>query len=117
MPKTDVVLVMVTAPEAEADPLARTLVDEALCACVNLVPRVRSIYRWQGKVDAADEVLCLMKTTRARLPALTARIVSLHSYDVPEVLALSIEEGHAAYLDWVAASSGGASAAPAPKNP
>jgi periplasmic divalent cation tolerance protein len=89
----------------EAGALARALVGERLCACVNLIG-VRSIYRWQGAVEESDEILCVMKTTRARFPALKKRVLELHSYQVPEVIALPIEDGSAPYLAWVRESVG-----------
>jgi len=102
---TDVVVVLCTLPRGDAAAaIARTLVEERLAACVNLVPEVRSIYAWQGKVEDEGEVLALIKTTADELPALRERLVALHPYDVPEVLALPVEDGHGPYLGWVRAS-------------
>ncbi|MBW2315003.1 MAG: divalent-cation tolerance protein CutA [Deltaproteobacteria bacterium] len=95
-------VVLVTAVQAEAESLGRTLVGERLAACVNVVPGVRSIYRWEGEVQADEEALLVIKTTEAGLPALTERVRALHSYDLPEVLALPAVGGSAAYLSWVA---------------
>lgn len=101
-----VIVVFSTFPNAEvAATVARTLVDERLCACVNLVPAVRSIYRWQGSVADEPEVLAMIKTTDERRAALQARLVELHPYDVPEALAIPIAGGHADYLAWVAAQT------------
>jgi periplasmic divalent cation tolerance protein len=86
----------------QAAALARTVVEERLAACGNLLPGLRSIYRWEGVVHEEGEVLLLLKTTRARLAALRDRVLALHPYQVPEVLALPVEEGSAAYLAWVA---------------
>jgi periplasmic divalent cation tolerance protein len=98
-----VIAVFSTFPNAEvASSVARTLVDERLCACVNLVPAIRSIYRWQGAICDEVEVLALIKTTEDRLAALEARLVELHPYDVPELIALPVAGGHAPYLAWVA---------------
>jgi periplasmic divalent cation tolerance protein len=98
-----VVVLFSTFPNAEvAATVARTLVDELLCACVNVVPAVRSIYRWQGAICDEQEVLAIVKTTDERVAALQARLVELHPYDVPEVLALPVVGGHPAYLAWVA---------------
>jgi periplasmic divalent cation tolerance protein len=106
-PGTDALVVLVTAPSAEkAAELARALVEERLAACGNVVPGLRSIYRWQGAVQEDAEALLLLKTTRARLDALRARVLALHPYDVPEVLALPVEAGSAAYLAWIAESTG-----------
>ncbi len=84
-----------------ASGIARTLVDERLAACVNVVPAVRSIYRWQGAVHAETEVLAIIKTTAERVAAMRARLVELHPYDVPEVIELPVAGGHAAYLAWI----------------
>jgi periplasmic divalent cation tolerance protein len=94
-------VVFVTAPGPEAAGIARSLVEEGLVACVNLVPGVRSIYRWQGRVCDEQECLLIAKTSAARFEALKARVVELHSYEVPEVIALSVIGGHQAYLAWV----------------
>lgn len=102
----EVLLVLVTAPEAEARELARTLVQERLTACGNVIPGVRSIYRWEGAVEEAEEALLVLKTTRSLEPRLVQRIPELHSYDVPEVLVFEVKSGHAPYLSWVARESG-----------
>ena len=98
----DIRVVLVTAPDAEAGGrLARTLVEEHLAACANLVPGVRSIYRWEGRVQEDAEVLLVIKTTAGREVALCERVSSLHPYDLPEVLALPAVGGSDAYHDWV----------------
>jgi periplasmic divalent cation tolerance protein len=98
-----VIVVFSTFPtEDKAAEVARTLVSEGLCACANLVPPVRSIYRWQGQICDEREVLAVIKTTRERFDALRERLVALHPYEVPEVIALPVEAGHPPYLDWVA---------------
>ena len=95
-------VVLVTVPSREdGERIAEALVGEALAACVNIVGPMRSIYRWQGEVCRDDEHLLLIKTTRERYLALEARVKALHSYDVPEVVALPIETGSAEYLAWV----------------
>jgi periplasmic divalent cation tolerance protein len=81
---------------------SRVLVDERLAACVNLVPTVRSIYRWQGAIQDDAEALAVIKTTAERYPALASRLAELHPYDVPEILALPLDDGHAKYLAWLA---------------
>ena len=102
---TDAVVVLVTAPSAEkAAEIARTVVEERLAACGNVLPGVRSIYRWKGQVQEDAEVLLLLKTQRTRFPELRDRILALHPYEVPEVLALPVEAGSDAYLDWIAQS-------------
>jgi len=100
--EAEVRVVLVTAPAGEADGLGRALVAERLAACVNVVPGVRSIYRWQGEVKIDDEALLVIKTTEARLAGLTERVKALHSYELPEVLALPAVGGSEAYLGWLA---------------
>jgi len=96
-------VVLSTFPDADkAAQVARVLVDERLAACVNLVASVRSIYRWRGAVAEDAEALAIIKTTADRYPALSARIVELHPYEVPEIIALPLAEGHPAYLAWLA---------------
>ena len=103
---TDALVVLVTAPSAEqAAALARALVEARLAACGNVVPGLRSIYRWEGRVQDEPEALLVLKTTRDRLEALRERVLALHPYDVPEVLALPVEAGSAAYLAWLAAET------------
>ena len=85
----------------EASRIANALVEERLAACVNIVPPIRSIYRWQGAVEQAAETLLLIKTTAERFPALRDRIQGLHSYEVPEIIAVPIYDGSAAYLSWL----------------
>ena len=101
----DALVCLMTCPDAEtAERIGRTLVEEELAACVNIAPEVRSIYRWQGRVSLDVEALCLIKTTRAGFEALRARVVALHPYEVPELIALPIVEGSAPYLDWLRGS-------------
>lgn len=103
---TDVRVVLVTAPsEEEGARIARTLVEERLVACVNIVPGVRSVYRFEGKVFDEREALLVMKTSVDCTNALVARVRALHTYTVPEVLALDVATGSAAYLDWVFAET------------
>lgn len=102
---TDCVMVLVTAPGPEvAADLARKLVEENLAACGNIVPGLRSIYRWEGKVCDEPEVLLILKTTSDRFAALRERAVALHPYDVPEVLRFDVKDGHVPYLDWIRGS-------------
>jgi periplasmic divalent cation tolerance protein len=103
---TDAVVVLVTAPTAErAAEIARAVVEERLAACGNVVPGLRSIYRWEGKIQDEPEALLVLKTTRDRFEALRARLVALHPYQVPEVIALPVEAGSAPYLAWIAAET------------
>jgi len=102
---TDALVVLVTAPSAEtAAEVARALVEEGLAACGNVVPGLRSIYRWRGQVHDEAEALLVLKTERRLLEALKARLPALHPYEVPELLALPVEGGLAPYLEWIAAS-------------
>jgi periplasmic divalent cation tolerance protein len=99
---TDAVVVLVTAPSAEkAAEIARAVVEEKLAACGNVLPAIRSIYRWEGKVHDDAEALLVLKTERKRFVELCDRIVALHPYDVPEVLSLPVEAGSDRYLDWL----------------
>ncbi len=101
---TELRLVLVTVSDrAEAERIARALVDERLAACVNLVPGLRSIYRWQDAIEESDEVLLLIKTRQQAVDALRERVHALHSYEVPEFLVLTVETGSEAYLAWVLA--------------
>ncbi len=98
------VVVLVTAPSAEEGRrIGRALVEERLIACVNVVGPIRSIYRWQDAVEEADEHLLVMKARAADVEALAERVRGLHSYEVPEVVALPLTGGSEAYLTWLAA--------------
>ncbi|MCB9779666.1 MAG: divalent-cation tolerance protein CutA [Alphaproteobacteria bacterium] len=100
----EIVLVYVTCPDADvAASLARTLVQERRAACGNIIPGLRSIYAWQGEIHDDPEVLLLLKTRRSEVGNLADRVVALHPYDVPEVVAVPVVAGHGAYLDWVRA--------------
>jgi periplasmic divalent cation tolerance protein len=95
-------LVYCTCPDHEAAvQLANILVDEALAACINIVPGLTSIYQWKGKRETGSEELLMIKTTQEQYPALQARIEALHRYELPEVIAVPIQTGLPAYLNWV----------------
>jgi periplasmic divalent cation tolerance protein len=99
---TDKTLVLTTAasPE-EAHKIARGLVERGLAACVNIVPKIESVYRWDGKVEEAQECLLLIKTTEAAFPRLSETLKELHSYEVPECLAIPVKDGSSPYLKWI----------------
>ena len=100
-----VLLVLCTCPDAASgERIARALVEERLAACVNRLPGLISVYRWQDAVESAPEELLLIKTTRDAFPALQARLLALHPYALPEVIALPVDRGHVPYLDWVRAA-------------
>ena len=98
---TEIVVVMCSCPdEATAQQLASDLVRLRLAACVNIVPKIRSIYRWRNEVQDEGEALMIMKTTRVAYAELQSWLQRNHPYDVPEVLALPVQAGSADYLDW-----------------
>ena len=106
MNDTDCVLVMTTLPaDADASVFARTLVETRLAACVNLLPGMDSVYRWEGAVEQERERQLVIKTTRARIAALWERVREVHPYEVPEFIVLSIADGNEAYLKWVGEST------------
>jgi periplasmic divalent cation tolerance protein len=104
---TDKAIVLTTCANAEdASRIARALLERRLAACVNIVPGVRSLYHWQGKIEEDAELLLLIKTTQAAIGALKLAIADAHPYDVPEVVVLEIADGAASYLDWIGANVG-----------
>jgi periplasmic divalent cation tolerance protein len=103
----DVVVILSTAPDKDtATRLARGLVKHNLAACVNIVPAIRSIYRWQGALQDDAEVLMVIKSTHSAFADLEAWLLEHHPYDVPEILALPVEKGSGPYLDWVSDNVG-----------
>ena len=99
-------LVFCSCPDADtAQRLATTLVQERLAACVSVLPPMVSVYRWQGALEQASEVLLLAKAPADRVPALVERVQALHPYELPEVVAVEAAAGLPAYLDWVAAAT------------
>jgi periplasmic divalent cation tolerance protein len=98
----DVLLVLTNVPdEVTAHMIARGVVSSRLAACVNVLPAVRSIYQWEGKVEETAEVTLLIKSTKDRYPELEAAITKTHPYDVPEIIAMPVAAGLPAYLSWV----------------
>ena len=105
---TDKIIVFVTCDtQAQAEQIAEAVVKEKLAACVNVLPQIRSCYTWEGKLTWSDEVLCLIKTTRGRFDQLQDRVKALHSYEVPEIAAVSIEDVYDRYAQWIDESVGG----------
>lgn len=102
-PRPVVVLVM-TASAGEAETIAKAVVGEHLAACANLVPGVRSFFFWEGGLQDEAETLLILKSREDRFPELEARVRSLHSYTVPEIIALPLVAGHRPYLDWLNAT-------------
>jgi periplasmic divalent cation tolerance protein len=99
-------LIITNCPDEQvANAIALALVEEKLAACVNILPRMQSVYRWQGSVESATEIPLLIKTTAGNYPALASRIVELHPYAVPEIIAVPIVRGLPAYLNWLDAET------------
>jgi periplasmic divalent cation tolerance protein len=102
----EALLIVTNLPDTtSAESLATHLVDEKLAACVNILAPCRSVYRWQGGVESANEVPLLIKTTVAAYPALEAAILARHPYELPEIIAVSVQRGLPAYLDWIASAT------------
>jgi periplasmic divalent cation tolerance protein len=96
------IVVFITAPtEEEAGNIADKIVKEKLAGCVNIIKNIRSIYMWQGNIEDDAEVLMVVKTRRELFKRLKDRIIEIHSYDVPEVIALPVQEGSGSYLKWL----------------
>ena len=103
-----VVVALTTAPSADvAERIGRSLVEERLAACANVLPGITSIFRWKGAIERENEVLVILKTTAAEVDALERRVVELHPYEVPEVIVWSVEAGHGPYLEWIRAETRG----------
>lgn len=99
----DFVSVYVTCPNEDvAERIARDLLDQRLVACANILPTVRSLYRWEGRIEDAREVAMFMKTRRAHVPRIEAAVRVLHPYKTPCIVAFDLAGGHGAYLEWVA---------------
>jgi periplasmic divalent cation tolerance protein len=102
MPDTDAIVVFMTAANGEeATRLADMLVGAHLAACVQILPEMESVYRWQGNIERQSEILLLAKTTRAKFAELEREVRALHSYETPEIIAVPVVDGSAPYLDWL----------------
>jgi periplasmic divalent cation tolerance protein len=99
-----IVVLSTCASREQGEQLARALVESRLAACVNIVAGVRSIYRWKGEIESADECLLAIKSSHGQFDALRARIEELHPYEGPEIVALPVVDGAAKYLDWLSAN-------------
>jgi periplasmic divalent cation tolerance protein len=98
----DFLLLLCTCPTREAaSAIATALIEERLAACVNQLPGVKSLYRWEGRVEDDDELMLLIKTTASQYPAVEAMIRSLHPYEVPEIIGIPLTIGSDAYFDWI----------------
>ena len=106
MPSSDCLLVFVTCPPEHAPALAKSLVASRLAACVNILPKIGSVYRWQDEVQQDEESMLMIKTSRARYAALEQSVREQHPYELPEVLAVGVEAGLPGYLDWIKDSTG-----------
>jgi periplasmic divalent cation tolerance protein len=104
---TDYIVVFVTAgSEKEAEKIAQALLKEKLAACINIVPGLKSMFRWKGQISTEEEVLLLIKTKDKLFEKLKKRIIELHSYEVPEIIALGILAGSEKYLEWLKKETG-----------
>ena len=104
---TDKIVVLTTCDsEQEAEQVARRLIEKRLAACVNILSGARSIYRWKGAIEEAAELVLLIKSRRDLFPALRAELSRVHSYEVPEVIALPVVDGSEAYLAWLEGETG-----------
>lgn len=111
------ILVLCSCPDRElAERIAHSLVEHHLAACVSLLPGLRSVYRWQGSVQSADEVLLLVKTRAGRLEELKVHVLMLHPYELPEIIAVDIGSGLDRYLDWIGESTAAQASAETPQD-
>lgn len=101
----DVLVVLVTCPPDKAQAMAARLVEDRVAACVNVVPSLQSIYRWKDEVQSEGEALLIVKTARDRFDDLKQAVLKLHPYELPEVIAVTVDQGHAPYLEWVVEST------------
>jgi periplasmic divalent cation tolerance protein len=100
------VVCLITAPPPDAHSIASTVIDKKLAACVNIVPLVHSLYRWEGKVEEDDEALLVVKTTRPAIDQLDELLREIHPYDTFELIAIDVVAGSNAYLEWIGSSVG-----------
>jgi len=104
---TDYIVIFVTcASEKEGEKIGHALLEEKLAACVNIVPGLKSLFRWKGKISTEQEVLLIIKTKDTLFEKLKKRVIELHSYEVPEIIALGVLAGYEKYLDWLKKETG-----------
>jgi len=101
MPSSTLIILCTCPNQTVAEELATTLVEQGIAACINIIPKVTSIYKWQGKLEKDDEVLMLIKTDQSRYQDLEQALLSLHPYELPEIIAVPVELGLTGYLNWV----------------
>lgn len=102
---TDKILILTTTEsDAQARKIAEALVERRLAACVNILPRIQSVYRWKGAVETAEEHLLIVKTSNALAEQVRAAIKEMHSYELPEIIAIGIDSGSQEYLQWLSDS-------------
>ena len=102
MDNSSAIVVLITASSAEeAENIAKSLVEDKLVACVNIIPQIKSVYWWEGKVCEDDEIMLISKTKKSLFTTLIDRVKSLHSYEVPEIISFPISEGSPEYLNWL----------------
>lgn len=99
-----IVSIITVGDARQAEEIARCLVEEKLAACVNIIPSVRSVYRWKDRVEEGTELMLIVKTERRVFEKMKRRVLELHSYELPEIIALNISEGLESYLDWINAN-------------
>lgn len=99
-----IVVVTTVGTEDQANLIAREMIRRRHAACVNIVPRIRSVYRWQGKICEDGEMMLVIKTTEQEFPAVTTAIQELHSYELPEILAFNVSQGELGFLQWIQGS-------------
>jgi len=101
MPTSTLITLCTCPSQATAEEIASSLVEQGVAACINIIPTITSIYKWQGKLEKANEVLMLIKTDQSRYQDLERALTILHPYELPEIIAVPVEQGLAGYLNWV----------------
>lgn len=99
-----IVSIITVGDSRQAEEIARCLVEEKLAACVNIIPSVKSVYRWKDRVEESAELMLIVKTEQRVFEKMKRRVLELHSYELPEIIALNISQGLESYLDWINAN-------------